>query len=293
MTWFLLASCSALLSAGAAVLQKRILFRINAFEFSFLVSLCILACSLVIPFVTDVTSISLVVLGLLVAKSVLGGTAFLFVMMSLEHNEISTALPLLGLTPAVAAILSFLVIGESLRTAEWIGLVLLILGVFLLERRPSQKITESFKKTIFSRNHWYIFGALGLFSISSVFDKMLVGTMRTDPIIVLFYQHIVYGLLFGTLLLVRRVPLRNITSKDWAQLKVIGIIAAITIAYRLTQLEATKMAPVALVLAVKRTSILYASLVGGRLFSEERLPTKILAASLIVAAGFLILRNVA
>ncbi len=292
MTWFLLASCSAVLSAAAAVLQKKILFRINALEFSFLVSLCIMACSLFIPFAVDVTSISPSVLALLVAKSILGGAAFLFVMMSLEHNEISTALPLLGLTPAIAAILSFVLIGESLRTVEWIGLVLLILGAYLLERRPAQKFTQPLRDAIFTRNHWYIFGALGLFAVSSVFDKMLVGSMKTDPIIVLFYQHIVYCLMFGTLLFARRVPLRNVTFTGWEQLTVIGIVAAITIAYRLAQLEATKLAPVALVLAVKRTSILYASFVGGRMYSEERLPIKIFGASLIVAAGFLILRNV-
>lgn len=69
-------------------------------------------------------------------------------------------------------------------------------------------------------------------------------------------------------------------------------VAVLTLAYRFTQLEATKLAPVALVLAVKRTSILYASLFGGKLFSEERLTIKLIGALLIVSAGFIILRNV-
>ena len=69
-------------------------------------------------------------------------------------------------------------------------------------------------------------------------------------------------------------------------------VAFLTIAYRFTQLEATKVAPVALVLAVKRTSILYASFFGGKLFSEERLAQKLIGGALIVGAGFIILRNV-
>lgn len=69
-------------------------------------------------------------------------------------------------------------------------------------------------------------------------------------------------------------------------------VALVTLAYRFTQLEATKFAPVALVLAIKRTSILYASFFGGKIFSEERLAQKLLGAALIVAAGFIILRNV-
>ncbi len=69
-------------------------------------------------------------------------------------------------------------------------------------------------------------------------------------------------------------------------------IAVLTIGYRFTQLEAVKYAPVALVLAVKRTSILYASLVGGKLFSDKHLGMRIAGALLIVASGFIILRNV-
>ena len=103
MFWFALASCSALLSAAAAVLQKKILFRLNALEFSFLVSIAILIFSSFIPFSMDVTSVTPSLLMIIVGKSILGGAAFLLVMMSLEHNQISTALPILGMTPAVTA----------------------------------------------------------------------------------------------------------------------------------------------------------------------------------------------
>ena len=68
-------------------------------------------------------------------------------------------------------------------------------------------------------------------------------------------------------------------------------MAFLTIAYRFTQLEATKFAPVALVLAVKRTSILYASFFGGKIFSDERLAQKLIGGALIVGAGFIILQK--
>jgi drug/metabolite transporter (DMT)-like permease len=66
----------------------------------------------------------------------------------------------------------------------------------------------------------------------------------------------------------------------------------LTVGYRLTQLEATKIAPVALVLAIKRTSILYASFFGGRIFFDDRLRWKLVGGLLIVISGFIILRNV-
>jgi drug/metabolite transporter (DMT)-like permease len=293
MNWFLLASCSAILSATAAIIQKKVLFRLNALEFSFLVSSVILIFSLFVPFSVDVTSISSTTLIILIGKSILGGFAFLLVMMSLEHNQISSALPLLGTTPAVTALLALPILGESLQHWEWLGIGLMVAGTYMLEKRPAQKILQPFKDVIFSSNHCYIFGAVGLFAISSIADKLLLSGYKTDPLIILFYQHLIYCLIFGSLIFIRRISFKDLIHNGQNQLPLILMIALLTIAYRFTQLGATRLAPVAMVLAVKRTSILYASFFGGKLFSDDRLPQKLIGGALIIASGFIILRNVA
>jgi drug/metabolite transporter (DMT)-like permease len=292
MLWFLLASCSAILSAAAAVIQKKVLSRLTALEFSFLVSAVILFFSLFVPFSINVASIPPSTLMIIIGKSILGGIAFLFVMMSLEHNPISTALPILGMTPGVTALVALLMLGESLPGLEWAGIVLMMMGTYILESRPSQNIFRPFKEILRSKNYYYMYGALGLFAVSSVLDKLLVSSYKIDILIVLFYQHIVYCLMFGFLIFIHKSSFRDLMHKGRNQFPFILIVALLTIAYRFTQLGATQLAPVALVLAVKRTSILYASFFGGKLFSDERLPQKLLAGLLIVAAGFLILRNV-
>jgi len=292
MNWFLLATSSALLSAAAAIIQKKVLFRLNALEFSFLVSFVILIFSFFVPFSMDVTSIPPGVFMIIVGKSILGAAAFLLVMMSLEHNQISTALPILGLTPAVTALAALVLLGEALGNWEWLGLGMMIAGTSVLEKRPAQKFFQSWKEMFNSKHHYFMFGALGLFAVSSVFDKLLVSGYKTDPFLVLFYQHIVYCMIFGILLFLRQQSFRAAVQKGMTQLPFIVAVACLTLAYRFTQLEATIGAPVALVLAIKRTSILFASFFGGKLFSEERLAQKIIGAALIVGAGFIILRNV-
>jgi drug/metabolite transporter (DMT)-like permease len=292
MFWFTMAFCSALLSAAAAIIQKKVLFRLNALEFSFLVSLIILIFSLFIPFSRDVVSLTPSLFLIIVGKSILGGAAFLFVMMSLEHNPISTALPILGMTPAVTALAALLILGESLRSWEWLGIAMMMVGTYVLEKRPAQKVFQPFKEALHSKNHYSMYCALGLFAISSVFDKLLVSGYKTDPLVVLFYQHIVYCTMFGSFLLFRKQSFQAVVQKGKGQLPFVGAVAFLTLAYRFTQLEATKFAPVALVLAVKRTSILYASFFGGKIFSDERLAQKLIGAALIVGAGFIILRNV-
>jgi drug/metabolite transporter (DMT)-like permease len=292
MFWFTLASCSALLSAASAILQKKVLFRLNALEFSFLVSLVILIFSSFIPFTVDVTSLSPSLVLIIIGKSILGGAAFLLVMMSLEHNQISTALPILGMTPAVTALAALIMLGESLHSWEWLGILMMMAGTYVLEKRPAQTAFQPVKEALLSKSHYYMYGALGLFAISSVIDKLLVSGYRTNPLLVLFYQHIVYCLMFGILLFIRQQSVRAAALKGKSQLPLIMTVALLTLAYRFTQLEATKFAPVALVLAIKRTSILYASFFGGKIFSEERLAQKLIGGALIVAAGFIILRNV-
>jgi drug/metabolite transporter (DMT)-like permease len=292
MFWFVLAMCSALLSATAAVLQKKILFRMDAVEFSFAVSFVVALFSFFIPFSTDITSLPLTALLVILGKSFLGASAFLLVMLSLQHNQISSALPLLGLTPALTALLAFIVLGEELKQWEWIGVGLMIAGAFIVERKPSHNSFQSINQSVQTKNYYYIFGAISLFTVSSVADKLLVGNFKTDPLIVLFYQHIVYLLIFGAAVVLRGFSFHKILTKGKEHFIAIVAIAVVTLAYRFTQLEATKLAPIALVLAVKRTSILYASFFGGKLFSEERLWSKLIGALLIVAAGFIILRNV-
>jgi drug/metabolite transporter (DMT)-like permease len=230
---------------------------------------------------------------ILIGKSIIGGLAFLLVMMSLEHNQISSALPLLGTTPAVTAVLALPLLGESLQHWEWLGIGLMVAGTYMLEKRPAQRILQPFKDVFFSPNHLYIFGAVGLFAISSIADKLLLSGYKTDPLVILFYQHLIYCLIFGSLIFMRRISFRDLIHKGQDQLPLILIIALLTIAYRFTQLGATRLAPVALVLAVKRTSILYASFFGGKLFSDDRLPQKLIGGALIIASGFIILRNVA
>ena len=289
MNWILLASVSALLSAAAAIAQKRVLARVNALEFSFLVSLAVLAHSLAVPFTTDVLAFDTRTLALLWGKSVLGGIAFLLVMTALKNNEISEALPLLGVTPAVTALLAMLVLGERLVGEQWLGLLLMLAGIWALEARTGSGMLSGLRMTLPGVRHRAILGAIALFAVSSVADKRLMSGMSVPPFVVMFHQHLVYALLFALLLLIRRHSWATLPRTARAHLPLLLAIAALTVGYRFFQLEATRVGPVALVLAVKRTSILYATLFGGRMFAEEKLTTRLVGAALIVAAGFLFL----
>ena len=288
--WLLLALVSALFSAAAAVMQKKILFRIDALTFSFMLSIVLMGFSIGTLLFIDAFHLSSAALIILIVKSVITEAAFLFVMMALQRGGISSTLPLLALTPGVTALLAYGALGETISKYEILGLSFMIAGIFLLERYES---AASNNKQWFDSSHWYIGSALILFSVSSVFDKYLVSGIKTPPLVVLFYQHAVFLVLYGGLYFRKHRSLKSFTESGMrSTVLLILAVAVLTMGYRYTQLAAVKLGSVALVLAVKRTSVFWAALVGGKLFDEKRLVPKLIAAACIIAAGFMILRNV-
>jgi drug/metabolite transporter (DMT)-like permease len=292
MTWFAIALLSAFLSAGAAITQKKVLFNLGALEFSFLLSIVNLLFSIPFFFFIDYSTINSINLGILFIKSSIGVGAFFCVMLSLKNLEISKALPLLALTPGFIAVFAFFLLGESLKSVEVIGLVLLITGTFILESGNGKKFFIPLTVFFKSKYHRFIILALLLFTASSILDKFLLVRLDLTPISLTAFQHIFFALLFTIIFLVFKkkvAPLSSIAKKNniiW-----IAVISILTIGYRFTQVIAVGMASVALVIAIKRTSVFWATIIGGKIFNDKDLLKRSLAAILIVIGAILILRD--
>lgn len=292
MTWFAIALISALLSAFAAITQKKVLFNLGALEFSFLLSIINLIFSIPFFFFIDYATINSTNLGILFIKSSIGVAAFFCVMLSLKNLEISNALPLLALTPGFIAVFAFFLLGESLKSIEVIGLVLLIIGTFILESGNGKKFFMPFTVFFKSKYHRFIILALLLFTASSILDKFLLIKMNLTPVSLTAFQHIYFALLFSLAFLIFRNKTPSLTLiANKNNLIWIAVISILTIGYRFTQVIAVGMASVALVIAIKRTSVFWATIIGGRIFNDKDLLKRSLAAILIVIGAILILRD--
>ncbi len=292
MNWFLLAFISAVFSAAAAVSEKKILFTINALDFSFLISIVTLFFS--IPFFgmmeySDIFSIRILILFL---KTILSAAAFLYVMLSIKNLELSEALPLLALTPAFVAISGIFFINDSLTSVEWLGIMLMVAGTYILEiKKGSKNLFEPFKVIFNSKKYSYILIALILFTITSLLDRVLLRSYNLPPYTFMAFQQLFYALIFTVIVLVRykniSMPIKEVNKKIFY---LIILVSLFTVVYRYTQIEATKLAPVALVLSVKRISVLMAIIFGGKLFKDANLYRRIIAA-VIILIGAAILMN--
>lgn len=292
MTWFIVALLSAFLSSFAAITQKKVLFKLGALEFSFLLSLVNLVLSVPFFFFIDYDTITTVNLAILFIKSLIGVGAFFCVMLSLKNLEISNSLPLLALTPGFVAIIAYVFLGESLKLSEVIGLLLLILGTFILEIKDLKKFSFPFNDTLKNKYYKYILIALLLFTASSVLDKILLIKLNLSPVSLTAFQHMYFAIFFSIAYLLYKGNIETSTLRMRKEnLGWILLIAVLTIGYRFTQVLAISLASVALVLAIKRTSVFWATVIGGRLFKDKDLLKRSIAAILILAGAILILRE--
>lgn len=300
MDWITLAVISALFSAAAAILQKKVLFDMDPLKFALINSLFALVLSVPFFLMINYATLRADSLAVLFLKSILNGLAFLYVMKSIKSMELSGALPLLAITPGFVAIFAFIFLGEKLGGFEAAGLLCLLAGTYILEMQVKEKkLLDPFKVFIRSERHHFILAALALFTVSAILDKYLLKQHKLPVNAFLAFQHLFFAVLFLAVYYVRELRIkRRGGSADFSLfnhgitkklLLFCFVIAVITVGYRYTQIEATRLAAsVALVLAIKRLSVLFATIIGGKIFHESNLLKKALATAIIVAGIFLL-----
>lgn len=293
MTWFYLALISAVFSALAAITEKKSLITLNALDFSFLVSVVTLVFSIPFFFNAPLESASSYALAILFIKAVLSAVAFLCVMLAIKNLEISEALPLLALSPGLVAILGALFIQDELVLNEWLGIFLMLIGTYILElRKDDQNILSPFRSLFSFTKYKYIFYALILFTITSLIDRILLTDLKLKPYTFMAYQQLFFAVLFSAAVLFRYKKFTPVFSSLNKNLTILIIcVSVFTVVYRYTQIEAVTIAPVALVLSVKRLSVLMAVILGGKLFKESNVYKRLAAAAVILFGLLLLLNN--
>ncbi len=301
MDWFWLAFISAVFSAVSAIFEKKVLFSFDVLSFTFLISIITLLFSLPFFGMIEYENLFSLAMLILLLKTVLSAAAFLFVMYSIKNFEISEALPLLALTPGIVAILGVILINDYLTAYEWAGIFLMLIGTIILEVR--QRAAAGGENTKFAGNYltvfknifrfskyYYIVLALIFFTITSLLDRVLLTDLKLPPYKFMAFQQLFYAVIFTIVILIRYKGLSQPFKQDSKKMiYLLVIISVSTVIYRFTQIEATKLAPVALVLSVKRLSVLFAVILGGRLFRERHIIRRAIAVIIILAGAVLLL----
>jgi drug/metabolite transporter (DMT)-like permease len=288
--WYVFAIISAIFSAIAAISEKKALFKEFALNFSAVFGIITFVLALPFFFLVDYSKVSLIAVLVLLFKVFLGAFAFLCVMKGLKDLEISSALPLLVLTPGLVAIFAFIFLGENLKHLEILGLILLTIGIYILGLKKDQKILEPFKIFAKSKKHYPLILALLIFTITALLDKILLSNFKLPVNAFMGFQHLFSAIFMLSFVFLFGKPseLKKTFKKSFF---IIFLVSAFTIIYRYAEIMSIKSAPVALAIAIKRTSVFFAVLIGGQLFKDKSYLVRIIATAIMVIGAMLIVKG--
>ncbi len=201
-----------------------------------------------------------------------------FLAFAYEHGDLSRVYPLArGTAPMLTLGLSMIWLAEAISATETAGIVVLGAGILLL---ASGVWTSGESRRMLP----YAFGAACATAGYSMTDGM-GARIAGDPVVYLGWAMVVASLIFAaTMLTLRGQSCVPRARRVWL-LGGLGSIASYS-AYAVVVWAMTK-APIALVAALRETSILFAVLIGWVVFRERMTWNKVLSAAIIVAGVLL------
>jgi drug/metabolite transporter (DMT)-like permease len=220
------------------------------------------------------------VLPWLIASGLVHSAYKCFLTFAYEHGDLSRVYPLArGTAPMIVLAAGVALLGEVLDPAEVAGILILGLGIVLLAAgvfRDGESI----------RLLPYAFGAAAATAGYSIIDG-LGARVAGDPAAFVGWMFVLDGVIFAAVM----TGLRG--TGAWPSLPRVWVLggagAAASYASYAIVVWAMTLAPIALVAALRETSIVFGVLIGWLVFGERMTRLKALAAVLI-AAGVVVTR---
>ena len=286
MDWFIFALGAAFLASIAAIINKKVLIKEHATEFSATFALIIVLVSLVLtPWVEF--NLNGRIWFLILLSAVFASIGFLSIIKALRHMDISIVSPLRNFGPAILLIIAFIVLGEKVVPLQILGILILVLGAYILEIDfKKHDILEPIRHICKSKHIHLIFLSLFAYAISSVIGKYVLNFVK--PVTLLFYEQIFIAIIFLVILSIKFNGISGLKHgfKNFGWL--ILIAAILTVSYRFLQNQAFSMTLVSLVIPIKRLDTLFSTLIGGEILKEHGLKSRIMACIIMIIGATMI-----
>ncbi|EGK85664.1 EamA family transporter [Microcoleus vaginatus PCC 9802] len=278
MSWLILGILTAFFEAVKDVFGKQNLKKSDEYVVAWSLSFFSVICLLPWVLYTGIPPLnSQFWLALLIGGSINAVTALLYIK-AIKVSDLSLTLPMVALTPLFMLVTSPLIVGEYPKFFDYIGILLIVAGSYLLNiKEKSKGYLAPFKALLDEPGPKLMLIVAVLWSIAANFDK--IGVTNSNPI---FWVFSLFGtmsvLLLPVLLHKTPNPGRQI-FKQLPMLAAMGFFNAIGIIF---QMQALTLAFVVQVIAIKRTSVLMGVLFGHFLFKEKDIQQRFLGAGIMI-----------
>jgi drug/metabolite transporter (DMT)-like permease len=285
MSWFVYAFVCALSLATADALSKKALddnsdpsiiaWVRTGYTLPFMV--------IIIPLV-DIPPLDGVFYMAIFAAVPLDIVALLLYMKAIKISPLSLTLPFLSLTPVFLIGTSYIILGEKPDQSGFIGIILVVIGAYLLNVHTiSRGLFEPFKAIVREQGSVLMIIVAFVFSVGACIGKIAV--QHSNP---LFFSVIYSFLLSFIFYLVISFRTKHFYSKVLSRpvlFLLIGILITIMI---ITHLNAINLVEVAYMVSVKRLSILFGVIYGVIFFRETNIKERLLGATVMVSGIIMI-----
>ncbi|HEX9181253.1 MAG TPA: DMT family transporter [Burkholderiales bacterium] len=285
MTWLWLALACAFLVALADALSKRHLVGYTAREMA-MVRFGI-GGLLLLPFAFShpLAALPWQFWGWMAALVPLEVAAVVLYMRAIRDHPLSLTLPYLAFTPVFTTVTGYVLLGETVSARGLAGILLVVAGAWLLnlDRGGSRDPLEPFRAITRQRGARLMLMVAAIYSVTAVMGKGALAYMPGAAFGPFYFA------LLGVATLVafgvrHRDALRMLARKPGWHLAIGAVMAAMAV----THFRALELVQTAYMITAKRTSLLFAMVLGALWFGERNLRRNLLAGSLMVVGVALV-----
>jgi uncharacterized membrane protein len=285
MTWLIFAGLTALFDSLKDLQSKRTVPFVDIYLVSwslFALMLPVLAGSWAMHHIPPLGA--QFALALMVGGT-LNAIAVLLYVEALNSSDLSISVPLLTLTPLFLLVTSPWLIGEYPSFVDLAGVLLILLGSYVLNLKENQHgYLAPFRAILEQRGPRLMLAVAFIWSITSNFDKIGVLNSTPDFWVISLFSFIAV-LLLPVIALKSSQPLRQI-QVHYRSLLWIGGLNSLAV---LLQMQAIQMSQVTRVIAIKRMSTLLGVFWGCLFLKETGLRERLMGAILMVLGVFAIM----
>lgn len=207
--------------------------------------------------------------GLVILKSVIVLTSWIFGYFGMKHLPITIVGPINATRPVMVLVGAFLIFGERLNAYQWIGVALALVSLFMLSRSSRREGVD------FTHNLWILFIALAAVTgaVSGLYDKYIM--TRLDPVFVQSWYNLYQFLMMTVVVGILWWPRRGHTTPfrwSWAIPLISVFLTLADFAYLYALRDPDAM--ISIVSMIRRGSVVVSFLCGAVLFHERNLRSK-------------------
>lgn len=284
MTWLLFAFLTAFFESLKDLFGKLGLGHLNEFVISWAMMAFALPYLLPLLFIIDIPEVNSAYAWALGIGGLINALSIFLYMKAIRASDLSITVPMVTFTPLFLLFTSPLILGEYPSLQGIIGVLLIVLGSYLLNiNQRHQGFLAPFKALLVEKGSRIMLGVAFIWSFTANIDK--IGVQNSSPIFwAISMTCFVTVILLPFMLMNSDQTLKQI-SHQFRALLPLGLFNALTL---IVQMTAISIALVAYVISIKRGSTILSVFWGHFFLGEEGIKERLLGVIIMVAGVFLI-----